>query len=256
MLIERPELWLSALVGAFVLPPGVWLWLLALAAWQRRRRPWLARLCVGGTMLTLYVLSTPWLAAQLQHSVEIATPIRAADLQQVDAIVVLGGGRREAAADQGGMDTISDGQLVRLRHAAQLARQSGKPLLASGGSPEGGPAEAELMALSLAQDFATPVRWQETRSVNTAENARFSAEILHAAGVRRIALVTHSWHMPRALRSFAATGLQVIPAPTGQSRPTLRLPYSVLPSAQALWHSSQALREGVGLLAYALRGVF
>ena len=34
MLIERPELWLSALVGAFVLPPGVWLWLLALAAWQ------------------------------------------------------------------------------------------------------------------------------------------------------------------------------------------------------------------------------
>jgi hypothetical protein len=30
----------------------------------------------------------------------------------------------------------------------------------------------------------------------------------------------------------------------------------VLPSAQALWHSSQALREGVGLLAYALRGVF
>jgi uncharacterized SAM-binding protein YcdF (DUF218 family) len=154
------------------------------------------------------------------------------------------------------MDTISDGQLVRLRHAAQLARQSGKLLLASGGSPEGGPAEAELMALSLAQDFATPVRWQETRSVNTAENARFSAEILHAAGVRRIALVTHSWHMPRALRSFAATGLQVIPAPTGQSRPTLRLPYSVLPSAQALWHSSQALREGVGLLAYALRGVF
>lgn len=37
MLIERPELWLSALVGAFVLPPGVWLWLLALAAWQRRQ---------------------------------------------------------------------------------------------------------------------------------------------------------------------------------------------------------------------------
>ena len=58
MLIERPELWLSALVGAFVLPPGVWLWLLALAAWQRRRRPRLARLCVGGTMLTLYALST------------------------------------------------------------------------------------------------------------------------------------------------------------------------------------------------------
>lgn len=256
MLIERPELWLSALVGAFVLPPGAWLWLLVLAIWQRRRRPRLAGTCVAGVMLTLYALSTPWLATRLQQTVEIATPIRHEDLLQVDAIVVLGGGRREAAADEGGADTVSDSQLVRLRHAARLARQSGKPLLASGGSPEGGPAEAELMALALARDFATPVRWQETRSVNTAENARFSADILRAAGARRIALVTHSWHMPRALRSFVATGLQVIPAPTGQSRPALRLPYSVLPSAQALWYSSQALREGVGLLGYALRGVF
>ena len=58
--------------------------------------------------------------------------------------------------------------------------------------------------------------------------------------------------MPRALRSFSQYGLEVIPAPTGQSAPPFLLPQSLLPSTQALWSSSQVCREAVGHLAYQL----
>ena len=251
-MIERPNLWLAPLVGALASPLGLSLLLLGLAWLLRQRRPRLAWGLVLGTLGTLYALATPWLAHQLQQTQELGQPISATQLQQVDAIVVLGGGRRFAAVDEGGEDTVSDSQLVRLRYAAVLARQSGKPVLVSGGSPEGGVSEAVLMRQSLQRDFAVPVRWEEPRSHNTAENARFSAEILLAAGVRRIALVTHSWHMPRALRSFSQYGLEVIPAPTGQSTPPFLLPQSLLPSTQALWSSSQVCREAVGHLAYQL----
>jgi len=93
-----------------------------------------------------------------------------------------------------------------------------------------------------------PVKWLETRSRDTIENARFSKELLNAAGVRRIYLVTHAWHMRRAVQLFEKAGLTVVPAPTVftiLSRYEYRLP-GYLPSAHAFQLSSIALHERWG----------
>lgn len=69
------------------------------------------------------------------------------------------------------------------------------------------------MAEILEGEFGVPVRWREELSRDTADNARFSAVMLKAAGISRIVLVTQAFHMPRAVALFEAAGLQVVAAP-------------------------------------------
>ena len=63
----------------------------------------------------------------------------------------------------------------------------------------------------------------------------------------RVALVTDSWHMPRAAAAFSAAGLQVTPAPMGfpvaGERPVLQW----LPSVGGLALSRTVLREWLAL---------
>ena len=66
-------------------------------------------------------------------------------------------------------------------------------------------------------------------------------------GVRRIALVTHAWHMPRAVQAFERAGLQVVPAPTGFTRPQQRALLEWLPSGSGLQSSREILREWLGM---------
>jgi uncharacterized SAM-binding protein YcdF (DUF218 family) len=114
--------------------------------------------------------------------------------------------------------------------------------------------EGDLMRDSLKHEFAIDtVRWVESASDNTRENARRSAQLLRADGIERIYLVTHAWHLARAVPEFSAQGFQVIPAGTGYSLPT---PYSALdflPNGKALQDSWLALHEWLGLLWYRIR---
>ena len=81
-------------------------------------------------------------------------------------------------------------------------------------------------------------------------NLRYRLEPrLKAAGIERIALVTHAWHMVRATRDFERAGLQVLPAPTGFKGGQARKLYRLLPRASALADSSLALHEWLGILA-------
>lgn len=57
--------------------------------------------------------------------------------------------------------------------------------------------------------------------------------------------------MPRAARSFAATGIAVTPAPTFPHRRPLT-PLDFLPKSHA--NARNAIHEWVGLLWYHLRG--
>jgi uncharacterized SAM-binding protein YcdF (DUF218 family) len=138
--------------------------------------------------------------------------------------------------------------------AARLQRETGLPLLTSGGRPDGGgEPEADSMARSLREDFGVPVAWRERRSNNTAQNAAFAATILRREGIKRILLVTDAMHMPRAQAIFAATGLQVVAAPTMFfSRDRLDF-LQFLPDGEGLRRSQYALHEWLGLAWYALR---
>ena len=98
--------------------------------------------------------------------------------------MVLAGGSYRNPLDYEGFDTAGGGSLERLRYAVSLHRRTGLPLLATGGvTVPATPAEAELMARSLKNDFGVGARFVESRSRNTAENAAHSAALLAEAGI-------------------------------------------------------------------------
>ncbi len=109
------------------------------------------------------------------------------------------------------------------------------------------------MAASLRDDFGVPVRWVEQRSPTTWENARDSAAILEAVGVRSVYVVTSAWHMRRALIAFAPTGLAVTLAPVRRDQPAEWIAEGLLPRAGAWAVSFDALHEWIGCAWYRLR---
>ncbi|HRP96362.1 MAG TPA: YdcF family protein [Rhodocyclaceae bacterium] len=244
--------WLKKITAALVLPPLGPLLLVALGllALRRHRRGGLA-LAWGGLALAL-ALSTPASVGWLLRGLEPDAAVGADALRRAEAIVILGGGKREHAPEYGGQ-TVNRLTLERLRYGARLARATGLPILVSGGA-RSGPPEAELMREVLERDFGTRVRWIESSARDTRQNAQFAAVHLRAAGVRRIALVTHAVHVPRAKREFEAQGFEVIAAPTAWfGGPDGGEPLVVeLPGATTAFAGWIAAHEWLGRLAYRL----
>lgn len=192
-----------------------------------------------------------WLASPIEQR---SLPLPSAAGSGAQAIVILGGGRLYAAPEEGGLDIPNPQTLIRLRHGAQLQRQTGLPILVSGGTPEQkGESEAALMARSLREDFHVPVKWIEDSSDNTAQNALLTKQQLQRDGVSRVLLVTDALHMPRAQEIFARAGLIVITAPTGFVAQKSLSAEDFIPTAGALKSSHYALHERLGELWYYLR---
>jgi uncharacterized SAM-binding protein YcdF (DUF218 family) len=98
------------------------------------------------------------------------------------------------------------------------------------------------MRHSTEEDFGSEIQWIEGQSMDTLSNTRLSASLLKEQGVQRIALVSHAWHLPRAVANFEALGLEVVPAPMGFSRSSLDA-LAFLPGASTLAASSRASHE-------------
>jgi uncharacterized SAM-binding protein YcdF (DUF218 family) len=240
----------TSLLGALLLPP-LNLVLLALAGvLLRRRHPRTGRALVWLAGALLCLLSTPFFADTALRQLE--PPPAAPRLNSVQAIVVLGAGTYFEAPEYGA-STVDRLGLERVRYAARLHRLTGRPILASGGSPRGGDSsEAAQMRAALQQDFQVPVAWVEEASRTTRENAHRSAAILDANGITRIALVTHAWHMQRASREFELAGLEVVPAATAYTTRRAIDLHTFLPAAGALQRSGWFFHEVIGMLWYRL----
>jgi len=252
MVNASPDVLVHQLVGAVFLPPLNLLLLAVLGLWLGRSAwPKLGRCLLVVSLTAIYLLATPACSLWLNGLLEREAPISAAALNGVDAIVVLGGGKRPAP-EYGGDEPAAD-TLVRLRYAAHLARLSGKPVLVSGGAPNGGTPEGQVMAASLHADFGVTARWVEEGSDTTADNARLSTKLLRRDGVNRIALVSQGWHLARAVPAFAAQGMQVVPAPTGFVRYEITGARLWVPQGRAMQECYSALRELIGIGYYALR---
>ncbi|OHX14358.1 YdcF family protein [Chromobacterium sphagni] len=239
------------LLGALLLPPLLNLLPIVLGAVLVRRWQRMGRLLLAFGVVLTYLLSIPQTAIWLARDLERYPVIRTADLQAVDAIVVLAGGKRPAA-EYGGNAPGSD-TLVRLRYGAYLARNSGKPVLVTGGSPVGGESEGAVMASAMRDDYGIRPRWVESRSNTTLENAQFSAQMLKAAGVRRIALVSQGWHLARAVPFFEQQGLQVLPAPTSLIRYDGEGVFLYIPASGAMAECRTLLSERLSRLFYRIR---
>ena len=201
----------------------------------------------------LWLLSTPYFAEALLHGLEGKPFVTDTKRPQADAIVVLGGGTYFHAPEYGG-DTVNKDTLERLRFAAKLYRETWKPILVTGGAPLGNSlSEAEQMKQVLEHEFNVPVQWTEGASDNTLENARLCRQLLKQAGITRIYLVTHAWHMPRAVQAFQAAGFQVVPAPTAYTTRYRTDLLAFVPNAYALRDSRIFLHELIGMLWYQLK---
>jgi len=242
----------SYLVGQLLLPPTSLILAALVGVLLAKRRKAAGLLLAAASLALLLALSIPVVAIALVRTLE-PPPLAAAQRAGAQAIVILSGGRSRAAPEWGG-DTVNAASLRRARYGAQLARETGLPVLLSGGNPDRASiAEGRLMAPLLEREFSITPRWIDDGSDNTAENARRTAAILQADGIDRVLLVTDAAHMPRALRVFTQAGLTPIAAATGYSGQRGFAPQQLVPNVEALWLSNLAIREQAAGLWYRLR---
>lgn len=249
------EILITRSIESLILPPGGVIVLLIMGLLLIRRHWRGAATLVALALLGLYTLSLPLTADKLVRSLEVYPALQAQDLRNspAQAIVVLGAGRYPDAPEYGG-DTLSSSGLERVRYAAHLHKLTGLPVVVSGGSPMGEAIpEALLMQASLINDFHVTAVWIEDQGRTTAENAFFSQALLDKKGIRHTYLVTHAWHMPRAVGIFRQSGLAVTPAPSIFTTERNRAWLDWLPDAGALHDTSLALHEKLGLLWYRIR---
>lgn len=245
------EFYAVKVLAALIKPPGLFAVLMLATALAARLRPRLARgLGLGGAALVL-VLSCGPVSDALLDSLSRYPPVDAQQMSQVQAIVILGSGAQRDLADYGG-GTVSPLALERLRYGARLARDSGLPVLVTDGTLNGQRPGAQFMAQALL-DWGVQARWVEGRALTTYDNARYARDMLAPAGIDRIALVSHAWHLPRAVAIFEQAGFTVVPAPTLVPARRHQAAIDWLPDAVALQRSVLALHERVGGAWYRLR---
>ncbi len=249
----------AGIVELLLAPPGLSIWLILAGVWllYRHRRSRLGLGLAGSGLALLYLFSTPIVAQGLLSMLQTAPviPPTALDQQDAQAIVVLGAGRREDAAEYG-IDTLNSLALERLRYAAWIARRTDLPVLVSGGlARDGRPPEAMLMMEVMEAEYGVAIRWVESDSRTTFENARYSSQILQASKIQRVFLVSHAWHMPRAVWSFENFGMEVVPAPTvfEQWGDGGLIVQDFLPNARALQKTAYAFHEYLGNMWYRMR---
>lgn len=243
----------TRLLKWMLLPPAVLIWSgligILLVGFHFRgfrfRRSGVTLLTIS--LLSLYVLSTPVAQSLLLNGLDRYPALDlGASPPPARAVVILGAGRPRLSPEYN-QRTVGHLSLERLRYGAWLHRHLGLPVLVSSGI------DARAMA-EILKEFHTPVEWVDIYSGNTHQNAQNSAALLEKAGITRIYLVTHFWHMPRAVAAFEFAGLQVIPAPTGFWERSLSVDLAgLLPRAEALYYSEKAIYEYMGRVWYQFR---
>ncbi len=248
----------KALVSPLVLPPAGPLLLAALGlvvvAGVRRARGLrgAAWALIVAALTSLWLLSCHAVAIRLTHWLLPVPPALAAGAlaaARTQAVVVLGGNVLPEAPEYRAPQPAS-ATLARLRYGIRLARTEQLPLAFAGGrgwTGSGTASEAEAVVLSARDDFGFSIRWVDDRSRDTRENAERLAALLHPEGVRRIALVSDAWHLPRAVLEFERVGFEVLPAPTRLPLPVARPAVEWLPTAEGLTASRHVLREWLAL---------
>jgi uncharacterized SAM-binding protein YcdF (DUF218 family) len=215
-----------------------------------RRSARAGRALAWATWGGLWVISTPFTANYLTVWTETTGPDLGAALAGKDldkaAMVVLAAGIRTDDPSLAPRERLDSASTQRVVTAARLWAEHPLGLVVISGTPA---AETEGMA-DLAARLGVPAGSivRESRSLNTRQNAAFSAAVLRERGVETVVLVTSASHLRRAARDFAATGLHVIPAAAEYGGPSNVEIDSFLPSAPSLAQSQLCLHELLGYL--------
>jgi uncharacterized SAM-binding protein YcdF (DUF218 family) len=254
------EAW-KPLLSALVLSPLPLLVLVLAGArlmFNHRITAWLMILFA---VLGLWLSTTEGMAQALKLWLVRSPPVLAeADLVVLKrapktAIVVLGGGAKRLSPEYG-VSNLKPAGIERLRYGLWLSRETNLPVAFSGGigygAEPGATSEAEIAARIAEREFGRPLRWTESESRDTRENAIKSIELLKGQGIEQIVLVTQDYHMKRALRNFARAAegkqMRIVPAPMGLPSGGPPRLADWLPSRQGYESTWLVVHEWVGLL--------
>ena len=247
---------LKPYITAVVFSPTLLLLGIALGLWISSKKPTLGKSIAIFSTTLLWIFSTPAFNVWLSHNLLTQykpTTSKELKAQGAQAIVVLGGGVETGQPD--GIQQLQATALDRLRHGIELSRKTGIPVLVTGGKGWGAKAgsenEAEISSRVAREVFQFEIKWTESESRDTQENASNSKQLLAQQGISKIALVTHSWHMPRSLKAFQKVGLEVTPAPMGFLGNRKVGLLSLLPNGGALSNNTAIFKE---LVAQAVQG--
>jgi len=249
---------LKPYLTALAMPPTPLLLIIFVGAVLINQKPKFARRIIFLSAGVLWLISTNVFSVWLHNKVIPNYPfITSKDLNQnkVQAIVVLGGG--VVVGPNVDDQQMSKTSLERLRLGIQLARQSGIPLMFSGGAGWGASdkslPEADVAEKVLRSAFDFNLQYKESSSRDTSENAKNSWNLLSKNEISRIALVTHSTHMPRASTEFKNIGFEVTEATVGEPANGSTNLLSLLPSPSSLELSHLILRELLAILIQKLK---
>ncbi len=260
------ESW-KPVVGALLLPPVPWLVLVVVGARLILWRRWFGWLLILISVTGLWLGACSGFGEWLQRVLlsppppltaeRLATLKRAAAAGKPGVVVLVLGGGREAVAPEYGVASLRPLSLERLRYGVWLSRETGAPTMFSGGlghAAQPGATEADVAAEIAQREFLRPLRWVETRSRDTRDNAQHSSVLLRDLEVTQVVLVTHGWHMPRALRAFRQAAAheqakwELVPAPMGLAEAVERPALRWIPSSEGAHLVRAVLREKAALL--------
>jgi uncharacterized SAM-binding protein YcdF (DUF218 family) len=199
-------------------------------------------------------------AAAFSGSLERQFPMQPIPSGEAEAIVVLSANFYPPDASQGEV-LPGYGTYLRCHHAALLYRHwKTVPVVVSAGAVESRgqlvPAAPAMRQLLENEGVPGAMIWSESQAQTTYENARYTADLLRQKGIRRIALVTEAFHMPRAYRTFQRQGFAVLPAPCAFRVARFEGGWRefLFPRPENMVVNETNLHEWVGLLWYSLSG--
>ncbi len=247
---------LKKIVEAFVLPPGILVPALAgLAVYLRKR-------CRPGAMVCAVLAVFMWVGTAGVFSEMLIKPLEQAysapAKPEGDVIVLLcggfrGGGRTPFSASE----RLAPGTLERATVAFKLYKETGLPIIVSGGAPFSAEPEAEAAAAYL-RELGVPGNaiLPEKASRDTFENAAFTMKLFREKGFKRMILITSAYHMPRSVLLFKGAGageLTPFPVSPRTGGPTYLRDW--LPGSGVV-ESRLAINEYLGMIYYRLYYLF
>ncbi len=235
-------------VELLLLPPGLIIWVGLLIRLLVTIRPRVFSRLFTLALAATWLLSTPVVSQWLLDRFQDDFPALEALPPDADVIVVLGGGHLRGGGEYGIDSEPAPAMVQRLVYAAWLSRRNGDlPVIVTEGRSRkerrsGGHAGAQFLKTALGVKHVIV----EGRAGSTFENAKFTAPLLK--NYHRPVLVTHYYHMARAVESFMYFGVRPLPAPTAWLSQLARdgVHWRWLPNARALEQSYTALHEWLG----------
>lgn len=236
---------------------GFWAALLALLSLAPRLRRPLRLPLVTASMAALITVLTP-AGAWMIRTLETSFP-RPAKLPRHALLVVLTGSERVAISAAVGAPQF-DESAERMIEAAHLARlhPQWRLALVGGLAARTGLRDVDVLAMGLEELGVAPDRMTLVGgSVDTASNASVLAALLsrRQQAEARLILLTSASHMPRAMLSFRAVGLDPLPYPVDYRVGRLDSPFGDLQinPLRDLAVFDTAAHEWVGIALYRLK---